>query len=50
MQNKWKFMLGVIFCIIGAVILLTSILVGRYLPGGLALLALGLILISDSKK
>lgn len=50
MQSKWKFRFGVIFCIIGVVILLTSLLIGRFLPGGLALLALGIILISDSKK
>ena len=50
MENKWKFRLGVIFCLMGMAILLSSVLSGKYLPGGLALLALGLILISDSRK
>ena len=50
MQSKWKVRLGIIFCLIGVVILLTSLFLGKYLPGGLALLALGLILISDSRK
>ena len=50
MQAKWKFGLGILFCIIGVIILLTSLLIGRFLPGGLALLALGLILISESRR
>lgn len=50
MQTKWKFRLGIISCLIGAIILVTSLLIGRFLPGGLALLALGLILIFDSRK
>lgn len=32
------------------VILLISLLIGRVVPGGLALLALGFILISESRK
>ncbi|WP_414469955.1 hypothetical protein [Methanobacterium sp. ACI-7] len=50
MQNKWKFVLGVIFCIIGVIILSTSFLIGRFIPGGLILLAIGLMLISRSKE
>jgi hypothetical protein len=50
MQNKWKFRLGIVSCLIGVIILLTSLLGGRFLPGGLVLLALGLISISESRK
>lgn len=50
MQSKWKFRLGVVFCLTGAAILLTSFLIGRFLPGGFALLAIGLILMSESRK
>jgi hypothetical protein len=50
MQNKWKFRFGVISCIIGAGILLTSLLIGKFIPGGLVLLAIGIILISQSRE
>jgi hypothetical protein len=50
MQAKWKFRLGTLSCIIGMIILLTSLLIGRFVPGGLVLLALGFILISESRK
>lgn len=50
MQSKWKFRFGAIFCLIGAIILLTSLLIGKFIPGGIALVALGFILILESKK
>jgi hypothetical protein len=50
MQNKWKFRFGIISCLIGASILLTSLLIGRFIPGGLVLLAIGIMLISESRK
>ena len=50
MQNKWKFRFGLISCLIGVIILVTSLLIGRFLPGGFALLAIGLILIFNSKE
>ncbi len=49
MQNKWKLILGVISCLIGIIILSASYLIGRFIPGGLVLIALGIILISNSK-
>ncbi|MGF7117424.1 hypothetical protein [Methanobacterium oryzae] len=50
MQNKWKFRFGFILCIIGIAILLTSLLIGRFIPGGFASLAIGFILISNSRE
>lgn len=50
MQNTWKFILGVIFCLIGVVILLTSLLIGRFIHGGFVLLAIEIILISRSRQ
>jgi hypothetical protein len=50
MQNKWKLLLGVIFCIIGVIILSTSFLIGKFIPGGFVSLAIGIILISSSRE
>jgi hypothetical protein len=50
MENKWKFRFGVILCIIGLTILATSLLIGRFIPGGLASLAIGIILVSSSRE
>ncbi|MGB9936269.1 MAG: hypothetical protein ACPK7O_00975 [Methanobacterium sp.] len=50
MQNKWKFYIGVIFCIMGVVILSTSLFIGRFIPGGFILLAIGIMLISSSRE
>jgi hypothetical protein len=50
MNNRLKFGLGVIFCIIGAIILISSLLFIRVIPGGFISLAIGIILISESRK
>lgn len=50
MQNKWKFRFGVISCLLGVIILVTSLLTRRFIPGGFALLVIGFILISNSRK
>ncbi|MGZ7096250.1 MAG: hypothetical protein ACXVHU_07255 [Methanobacterium sp.] len=50
MQNKWKAILGVLSCLAGVIILSTSFLIGRFIPGGLVLLAVGIILISQSRE
>ena len=50
MQEKWLFRLGIIFLVIGIIILLISILNKRYLPGILVLIVVGIVLISRSKE
>ncbi len=50
MENKWKFIAGIICCIIGIAILATSLFIGRFIPGGFVLLAIGIILIMNSKE
>lgn len=50
MQNKWKFRFGIISCLIGASILLASLIIGRFIPGGFALLVIGFMLIFNSKE
>ena len=50
MQNNLKFGLGVIFCLIGAIILISSLFFVRYLPGGFISLGIGIMLISESRK
>jgi len=50
MQNKWKFRFGVISCLLGVSILVTSLLTRRFIPGGLILLAIGLMLILRSRE
>ena len=50
MENRLKFGLGVIFCILGAIILFSSLFFVRIIPGGFISLAIGIILISESRK
>ncbi len=50
MENKWKLILGIIFCLIGVAILSTSLFIGRFIPGGFIALAIGIILISNSRE
>jgi hypothetical protein len=50
MRSKQKLGLGIIFCILGVIILISSFLYSIVIPGGLISLAVGIILISDSKK
>ena len=50
MRNKLKLRLGIIFCILGVIILISSFLYSIVIPGGLISLAAGILLISDSKK
>jgi hypothetical protein len=50
MNNRLKFRLGVIFCIIGLIILISSLSYGRFIPGGFISLGIGIILISESRK
>jgi hypothetical protein len=50
MRNKQKLGLGIIFCMLGVIILISSFLYSIVIPGGLISLAVGILLISDSKK
>jgi hypothetical protein len=50
MDNNLKLMLGVIFCLLGVIILIGSLLLNRFIPGGFIFLGIGIILITDSKK
>lgn len=50
MNNRLKFGLGVIFCIIGLIILIGSLLYGTFIPGGFISLGIGIILILESRK
>lgn len=50
MKNRVKIGLGVIFCLIGGIILISSLLYARIIPGGFISLAIGIILISESRK
>jgi len=50
MRNRLKLVLGVIFCLIGVIILISSLLWNRFIPGGFISLGIGIILITDSKK
>jgi multisubunit Na+/H+ antiporter MnhG subunit len=49
MKDRLDFGLGVIFCLIGAIILISSLL-GRIISGGFILLVIGIFLISESIK
>lgn len=50
MRNKQKLGLGIIFCILGVIILISSFLYSIVIPGGIISLVVGILLISDSKK
>ena len=50
MRNRLKLGLGIIFCILGLIILISSFLYAKFIPGGFISLALGILLISESKK
>ena len=50
MQGKWLFRLGIIFLVLGIILLLISIFIKRYLPGILVLIVAGIVLISRSKE
>ena len=50
MRNRMKLGLGIVFCLLGTIILISSFLYSIVIPGGLISLALGVILISESKK
>ena len=50
MRNKQKLGLGIIFCILGVIILISSFLYSIVIPGGLISLVVGILLIWDSKK
>ena len=45
-----KLVLGFIFCLIGAIILISSLFFVRFIPGGLISLGIGIMLISESRK
>lgn len=51
MDSRIKFAIGIIFCLIGVIILISSLFfVKMFIPGGFLSLAIGLILISESRK
>lgn len=50
MRNDLKFVLGVVLCIIGVLIIISTFFYLRYIPGGFIALALGLLMISESRK
>jgi hypothetical protein len=50
MKNNVKLGLGIVFCLLGVIILISSFLYAIVIPGGFISLAVGIILISDSKK
>ena len=50
MENRLKFGLGVIFCLLGLIILISSLLYVKVIPGGFISLAIGILLISESRK
>jgi hypothetical protein len=50
MRKNQKLGLGIIFCLLGVIILISSFLYAKFIPGGFISLAVGILLISDSKK
>ena len=50
MKNNIKLGLGIIFCLLGLIILISSFLYAKFIPGGFISLAIGILLISESKK
>jgi len=50
MDYRLKFVLGILFCLIGAIILFNSLLHVIFIPGGFISLAIGIMLILDSRK
>jgi hypothetical protein len=50
MRNGLKLGLGILFCLLGATILISSFLYSKVIPGGLISLAIGILLISESRK
>ena len=50
MRNRLKLGLGIIFCILGLIILISSFLYAKFIPGGFISLVVGILLISESKK
>ncbi len=50
MRSRLKLGLGIIFCLLGVILLTSSFLFALIIPGGFISLAIGIILISESKK
>jgi hypothetical protein len=50
MRNNVKLGLGIIFCLLGVIILISSFFYSIVIPGGFISLAVGILLISESKK
>jgi hypothetical protein len=50
MKNKLKLTLGIIFCLLGVIILISTFVYAKLIPGGFISLAVGILLISESRK
>lgn len=50
MRYSLKLGLGIIFCLLGVTILISSFIYAKFIPGGLISLAIGILLISGSKE
>lgn len=49
MHKRLKLVVGVLFCLLGLIILTSSIFLNRFIPGGFICLGIGIILLTDSK-
>jgi hypothetical protein len=50
MNDRLKLLFGVIFCLLGVIILTSSLILNKFLPGGFISLGIGIILITESKR
>ncbi len=50
MDNRLKFGLGILFFILGVIILINDLFYTRFLPGAFISMAIGIMLILDSRR